>query len=449
MTVALTGLWEAVRAHHPRLPPVTIVRADPDQLRRDPAWGHTVFHRAGPAPAGEATSDLFMAVAESLLGTGAEAHLTRFLHDAAHGLAAADGVKDWRPGPRRGVAPVAFGRPGGRHLKSFARYAEAVGLQAHRTFSEDGWGAVELAPGTLDRYAEALAALEEAEQAARTRTPAAGPDWVVAFCACDEHRYVLAEARMVENALPTCTHCGQPYRAIDPGAAGLGATVVDTHAPGPGDTLLLPAVTASFYAFWDAIRGHHPDVPAARIVYRQPPRQHTPYDWGHRTDTAPGPLGEQEVQLHLSILEIQDAPVAELALTVLHDAAHGIARTRRLRETGTLTDWLPAPVTAWHNRRFRTVAAEVGLACDKQPDRGWIPVALDEAARARYRDQLTDLDQALDNARSEIFPVRLSAICGCWPSLRPVRTDSRTLADAPPHCPICDQPLVPYPATEL
>ncbi|WP_335990019.1 hypothetical protein [Glycomyces sp. MUSA5-2] len=443
-TLALTGLWEAIRAHHPRLPPVTIVRTDPDQLRRDPAWGHAVFHRAGPAVAGEATPDLFMAVAPSNPGTGVETHLIGFLHDAAHGLASTDGVVDWRPDPR----PAAFGRPGGRHLRSFARYAETVGLQPHRTFTEDGWGAVELAPGTRDQYAEVLAAVNEAEQAARTRTPAAGPDWVVAYCACDEHRYVVAEAAMVAHALPTCSRCGQPYRAVDPAAAGLGAAVIDTHAPGPGDALLLPAVSASLYTFWDAISGHHPDLPDARIVYRQPPRQHTPYDWGHRTDTGIGPLGEQETQLHLGILEIQDASAEALALTVLHDAAHGIARTRHLRETGTFIDWLPAPVTSWHNRRFRTVAAEVGLVCDKVPGRGWIPVALDEAARARYRDQLADLDQALDSARREVFPVRLSGICGCWP-LRPVRTDSRTLADAPPHCPVCDQGLRPHHTTEL
>lgn len=136
---------------------------------------------------------------------------------------------------------------------------------------------------------------------------------------------------------------------------------------------------------------------------------------------------------------------------LLHEAVHGIAASRGVRDT--------SRAGRYHNRRFLAIAEEMGLdhPDEPHPSSGFSLVSLTPEARKRYRPTIERLHRALkaysaattgDAERSFRGPaarhgssgggVRVKAVCDCG---RNVRVVPSVLAQAPIVCGGCGKPF--------
>jgi hypothetical protein len=134
---------------------------------------------------------------------------------------------------------------------------------------------------------------------------------------------------------------------------------------------------------------------------------------------------------------------------LLHEAVHGIAAARGVRDT--------SRAGRYHNRRFLAIAAELGLEHPEppHPSSGFSLVVMRPETKRRYRPTIDRLRRALgthtkvttaDTAKSFRGPaarhgssgggVRVKAVCGCG---RNVRVVPSVLAQAPIMCGACGQ----------
>lgn len=201
-----------------------------------------------------------------------------------------------------------------------------------------------------------------------------------------------------------------------------------------GTSLVSPDVSttplvlaAELAAAWAEIQRHHPELPDL---------------------AAPESL----------IGESSSACGAELSFErLLHEAVHGIAAARGVRDT--------SRAGRYHNRRFLAIAEELGLdhPDEPHPSSGFSLVTLTPAAKKRYRAAGERLRKALrahdaataaDSPRSFRGPaarhgssgggVRVKAVCDCG---RNVRVVPSVLAQAPIVCGGCGKPFrIPEPA---
>jgi hypothetical protein len=186
-----------------------------------------------------------------------------------------------------------------------------------------------------------------------------------------------------------------------------------------------PLVLAAELALaWGDIQRHHPDLPSL---------------------AAPESL----------IGESSSACGTELGFErLLHEAAHGLAAARGIRDT--------SRAGRYHNRRFLALADELGLdhSADPHPSSGFSLVTMRTETRERYADTISRLQLALgahaaatsgpvqDRARSFRGPatrhgssgggVRVKAVCDCG---RNVRVVPSVLAQAAIVCGNCGQPF--------
>ncbi|WP_077058596.1 hypothetical protein [Streptomyces sp. MP131-18] len=136
---------------------------------------------------------------------------------------------------------------------------------------------------------------------------------------------------------------------------------------------------------------------------------------------------------------------------LLHEAVHGIAAARGVRDT--------SRAGRYHNRRFLAIAEELGLdhTDDPHPSSGFSLVTMNAETRRRYRPTAERLQRALkahvaanatDTKRSFRGPaarhgssgggVRVKAVCECG---RNVRVVPSVLAQAPIVCGACKKPF--------
>jgi hypothetical protein len=190
-----------------------------------------------------------------------------------------------------------------------------------------------------------------------------------------------------------------------------------------------PVLAAELAAAWADIQRHHPELPDL---------------------AAPESL----------IGESSSACGAGLSFErLLHEAVHGIAAARGIRDT--------SRAGRYHNRRFLAVAEELGLdhPDEPHPSSGFSLVVLDAETRARYRPTVERLERALaahtaateaGGGRSFRGPaarhgssgggVRVKAVCDCG---RNVRVVPSVLAQAPIMCGACGQAFrIPEPPLE-
>jgi hypothetical protein len=130
----------------------------------------------------------------------------------------------------------------------------------------------------------------------------------------------------------------------------------------------------------------------------------------------------------------------EVLGTLLHEAAHGLAQARSIADT--------SRQGRYHNRRYATLARELGLEVTNLQPIGWSATTVPEQTTAVYDDQLKDLAAALvlwrrqehrtgPGSRSRNL---LAASCGCGRRIRVAKT---TLAEAPILCAACQQAFQP------
>jgi len=137
-------------------------------------------------------------------------------------------------------------------------------------------------------------------------------------------------------------------------------------------------------------------------------------------------------------------PLADPGVTLLHEAAHGLADVRAIKDT--------SRQGRWHNKLFAGLAGELGLDATKDPRIGWSPCTLRLATADIYREVLDDLAMALSayrhpemaggaGARNSNNPPACSCACP-----RRIRVAQSVLELGAITCRVCDSEFEPEPA---
>ncbi|WP_405492973.1 hypothetical protein [Nocardia sp. NBC_00511] len=185
---------------------------------------------------------------------------------------------------------------------------------------------------------------------------------------------------------------------------------------------------------WAAIRSRHPDVPEVVLAIGSGSTGSSDLTLGH---FAPHRWIRGEYELHELFVggEGFQRGVVDVLGTLLHEAAHGIAVARGIKDT--------SRQGRWHNERYRVLGEELGLALTQHAKLGWSITAVPEPTREHYRDVLDELAFALvayrrrEPSRSEgrrSSNNGLAAACDCGRKIRVSRT---ALGVAPIYCGNC------------
>jgi curved DNA-binding protein CbpA len=192
----LEQMWQAIRQHHPEIPPVVIIIASGTEGKQA-RWGHHAPGRWYVASQERAeimiSGEGLRRDAQSVLGT--------LLHEAAHALAAARGIKD-------------TSRQGRYHNKHYKILAEELGI----TVDFDGvigWSITTVPGTTAKAYADQLAALKNAMILWRRDEilipkERRNSNLIAAVCPCG--RSIRAAASTLAEAPITCTACGGQFQ---------------------------------------------------------------------------------------------------------------------------------------------------------------------------------------------------------------------------------------------
>jgi hypothetical protein len=215
-----------------------------------------------------------------------------------------------------------------------------------------------------------------------------------------------------------------------------------TAAP-PVDRAAASRLVAALEHAWTTIRRHHPEVPQVVIVVASgsDPRSRR-LNLGHfaagRWQLTDQPTDRAEVLV--SGEGLQRGPVDVLG-TLLHEAAHGLAHVRKVSDT--------SRQGRYHNRRYATLAGELGLDVAHVQPIGWSATSVPAPTAARYAQVLAELAAALVLWRraeqaSPAGPGRsrnaLACSCAC---ARRIRVARSVLEQAPILCAACAQPFEP------
>lgn len=178
-------------------------------------------------------------------------------------------------------------------------------------------------------------------------------------------------------------------------------------SPGTVVTVAGSEVVKALEAVWEQIRERHPELPEVVIITGSAligvPR------WGHfRADSwearaAEHSGGALEVRNRHAELFVAGERLAvgaaETVQTMLHEAAHALARVREIKDT--------SRQSRWHNRAFLALAQELGLQYAGQravnakpgyiadPSTGFSDVDLTDDTRQAYASAIEQLDRAL------------------------------------------------------
>lgn len=194
---------------------------------------------------------------------------------------------------------------------------------------------------------------------------------------------------------------------------------------------------------WAAIRSRHPEVPNAVLVVGSgsPAKGSQSLKWGHFASLRWQHGDDRLPEVLISGEGLSRTP-AEVFTTLLHEAAHGLADTRDVQDT--------SRQGRWHNKKFATLAAELGLSTTKHDKLGYSPCTLTEATAAHYGDVITGLAAALSAYR---HPEPLgngkertnnnngvSAECACP---RKIRLSVKAFDEGPIVCGVCETAFLP------
>lgn len=199
------------------------------------------------------------------------------------------------------------------------------------------------------------------------------------------------------------------------------------------DTITGLLVTA-LETTWAAIRSHHPDVPDVVLTVGSGSTGGSDLTLGH---FAPNRWVRGEYELHELFVggEGLQRGAVDVLGTLLHEAAHGVAAVRGIKDT--------SRQGRWHNERFRVLGDELGLALAHHPKLGWSVTSVLDHTRHLYRGELEELAFALVAYRRREPDRRggrksnnngLSAECDCGRKIRVARSVFETGAI---FCGIC------------
>ena len=157
---------------------------------------------------------------------------------------------------------------------------------------------------------------------------------------------------------------------------------------------------------------------------------------GHHAPGRWNVAGQQYAEIMISGEGLRRTPNQVLG-TLLHEAAHALAHARGIKDT--------SRQGRYHNKQFKTLAEELGLAVTHDDRLGWSASTTTPAAEVAYARQLADLAQAMTMWRHGQTAATgpsakrntnlLAAACPCG---RSIRIAASTLAEAPIICQACD-----------
>jgi hypothetical protein len=207
-----------------------------------------------------------------------------------------------------------------------------------------------------------------------------------------------------------------------------------TTTPNGAASLLVAALERT----WQTIRTRHPDVPEAVLVVAsgaEGKRLRLGHFAPHRWQVQ----GADRHEVLVGGEGLHRGPVDVLG-TLLHEAAHGLAQARGVQDT--------SRQGRYHNRRYATLAGELGLEVASVQPIGWSATTVPEQTAKVYAGPLEDLAAALVLWRRQEHRLGpgprsrnlLAARCGCGRRIRVAKT---TLAEAPILCSLCAQPFQP------
>jgi hypothetical protein len=208
----------------------------------------------------------------------------------------------------------------------------------------------------------------------------------------------------------------------------------NTPIPNGAASLLVAALERT----WQTIRQNHHDVPDSVLVVAsgtEGKRLNLGHFAPHRWQVA----GADRHEVLIGGEGLQRGPVEVLG-TLLHEAAHGLAQARGVQDT--------SRQGRYHNRRYATLARELGLEVTSVQPIGWSATTVPEPTADRYAAQLEQLAAALVLWRRQEHRIGtgtrsrnlLACTCGCG---RRIRAAKATLAEAPILCALCEDPFQP------
>lgn len=165
--------------------------------------------------------------------------------------------------------------------------------------------------------------------------------------------------------------------------------------PAPPASVTLPLV-AALEAAWARIRALHPDVPPVVITLGSGTAGERPgrvtlghfaaYRWQHLRDGDMAELFVAGEGLALGAREVLG--------TLLHEAAHGLAHARKIKDT--------SRQGRYHNTEYKKLAMELGLTVAKRDPIGWSETSLPDSTAAQYAAELDRIAAAITaHRRSE------------------------------------------------
>ena len=210
-------------------------------------------------------------------------------------------------------------------------------------------------------------------------------------------------------------------------------TVARRRQPGYTTAQLVAALESA----WAAIRAKHKEVPAVMIVVGSgtTTRQSK---FGHYA-TNRWQSGDNQMSEVLISGEGLKRPAVEVFTTLLHEAAHGLADARGIKDT--------SRQGRWHNQKFAALASELGLDTTKDPRIGYSPCTIRTETEKAYADALKTVGKALSAYRHPEMKGAgkksnnaLPCSCQCP---RRIRVAKAVLEEGSITCDICEHHFEP------
>ena len=200
-------------------------------------------------------------------------------------------------------------------------------------------------------------------------------------------------------------------------------------------TTITTQLVTAFEAAWRAIQQRHSDVPDVVVTFGSGTlgMKGGATRLGHFA-AARWQHGDQQLpELFISGEGLQRGALEVLG-TLLHEAAHGLAHVREVKET--------SRQGRYHNAKFRALGEELGLTLAEDKTIGWSLTTVPETTAKAYAAELDELGAALVawryaevSATTKKKSTNLAvAECACPRKIRVART---TLAEAPITCGNC------------
>ena len=194
---------------------------------------------------------------------------------------------------------------------------------------------------------------------------------------------------------------------------------------------------------WAAIRARHSEVPDVVLIVGSgsPATASQSLKYGHFAALRWQHGDRQLPEVLVSGEGLKRTP-AEVMVTLLHEAAHGLADTRGVQDT--------SRQGRWHNKKFARLAAELGLSAGKDDKLGYSPCTLTDQAAGDYADVISGLGAALsafrhpeptgDDKQRTNNNNGVSADCECP---RKIRLSVSAFEEGPIVCAVCNAAFLP------